>query len=107
NVLTQFRYYVTPGESLAADGIKPDEGAILREGVKKIAAFRDEAGTLHKFSAVCPHLKCMVRWDGAEKTWDCPCHGSRFDSLGRVVNGPSISDLEPIVDSHKIDKVDH
>ncbi|PYL63361.1 MAG: FAD-dependent oxidoreductase, partial [Verrucomicrobia bacterium] len=85
----------------------PGEGAILREGVKKIAAFRDEAGTLHKFSAVCPHLKCMVRWDGAEKTWDCPCHGSRFDSLGRVVNGPSISDLEPIVDSHKIDKVDH
>jgi Rieske Fe-S protein len=49
---------------------------------------------LHKFSAVCPHLKCIVRWDGCEKTWDCPCHGSRFDALGRVLNGPAISDLE-------------
>ena len=98
NVVAQFRDYVTPGESASADEIKPGEGAILREGVKKIAVYCDEAGTLHKFSAVCPHLKCIVRWDGAEKTWDCPCHGSRFDSLGRVLNGPSITDLEPIVD---------
>jgi len=95
NVVAQLRDYVTPGESAAADKIKSGEGAILREGVTKIAAYRDEAGTLHKFSAVCPHLKCIVRWDGAEKTWDCPCHGSRFDSLGRVLNGPAISDLEP------------
>jgi glycine/D-amino acid oxidase-like deaminating enzyme/nitrite reductase/ring-hydroxylating ferredoxin subunit len=98
NVVAQFRDYVTPGESASANKIKSGEGAVLREGVKKIAAFRDGAGTLHKFSAICPHLKCIVRWDGAEKTWDCPCHGSRFDSLGRVLNGPSITDLEPIVD---------
>jgi Rieske Fe-S protein len=68
----------------------------LRHGVKKIATYRDESGNLHAFSAICPHLGCVVRWDGCEKTWDCPCHGSRFDAFGRVVNGPAISDLERV-----------
>ena len=96
NVAAQLRDYVTGGDEPSADKIKNNEGAILREGVKKIAAYRDEQGTLHKFSAVCPHLKCIVRWDSCERTWDCPCHGSRFDALGRVVNGPAISDLERV-----------
>src|SRR5437879_13898176 len=73
----------------------------LRDGAKKIAAYRDEKGTLHEFSAVCPHLKCIVRWDSCEKTWDCPCHGSRFDALGRVLNGPAIADLEPMESSEQ------
>jgi Rieske Fe-S protein len=47
-------------------------------------------------SAVCPHLGCIVHWNGAEHTWDCPCHGSRFDRLGKVFNGPSNGDLSPI-----------
>lgn len=96
NVAAQFRDYVTPGDEPSADKIKNGDGAILREGVKKIAAYRDDHGTLHKFSPVCPHLGCVVRWDGFEKTWDCPCHGSRFDALGHLVNGPAISDLQPI-----------
>ena len=96
NVAAQFRAYVTPGAQLTVDEIPCGQGAILREGMKKIAAHRDENGTLHRFSAVCPHLKCIVRWDGAEKTWDCPCHGSRFDALGCVVNGPAVRDLEPV-----------
>jgi glycine/D-amino acid oxidase-like deaminating enzyme/nitrite reductase/ring-hydroxylating ferredoxin subunit len=96
NVAAQFRDYVTPGTVSSADDIKSGDGAVLREGSKKIAAYRDENGILHKFSAVCPHLRCVVRWDGCEKTWDCPCHGSRFDALGRVLNGPAISDLEPL-----------
>ena len=96
NVVAQLRDYVTPGDEPDAEKIQSGEGAILREGAKKIAAYRDEHGTLHKFSAVCPHLKCIVRWDGCEKTWDCPCHGSRFDALGRVLNGPAISDLEEV-----------
>jgi glycine/D-amino acid oxidase-like deaminating enzyme/nitrite reductase/ring-hydroxylating ferredoxin subunit len=96
NVMAQLRDYVTPGSEPSADKIKTGEGAILREGAAKIAAYRDESGTLHKFSAVCPHLKCIVRWDGCEKTWDCPCHGSRFDALGHVINGPAIVNLEPI-----------
>src|SRR5881398_1669956 len=96
NVVAQLRDYVTPGDEPNAEKIQSGEGAILREGAKKIAAYRDEHGTLHKFSAVCPHLKCIVRWDDCEKTWDCPCHGSRFDALGRVLNGPAISDLEEV-----------
>lgn len=96
NVAAQFKDYVTPGTAREASGIAPGEGAVLRVGLKKVAAYRDADGTLHTHSAVCPHLMCVVRWDGAEKTWDCPCHGSRFDSLGRVLNGPAISDLEPV-----------
>jgi glycine/D-amino acid oxidase-like deaminating enzyme/nitrite reductase/ring-hydroxylating ferredoxin subunit len=96
NVVAQLRDYVTPGDEPDAAKIQSGEGAILREGAKKIAAYRDEQGILHKFSAVCPHLKCIVRWDGFEKTWDCPCHGSRFDALGRVLNGPAVSDLEEL-----------
>ena len=95
NVAAQMRDYVTSGDETSTDKIGKGEGAVLREGVTKIAAYRDDQGTLHKFSAVCPHLKCIVRWDSCEKTWDCPCHGSRFDALGHVVNGPALSDLEP------------
>ncbi len=98
NVAAQLRDYVTPGDEPSADKIKNGEGAILRHGARKIAAYRDGKGALHEFSAVCPHLKCIVRWDSCEKTWDCPCHGSRFDALGRVVNGPAITDLEIIGD---------
>jgi len=99
NVVAQLRDYVTPGDEPDAEKIQSGGGAIVREGAKKIAAYRDEQGTLHKFSAVCPHLKCIVRWDDCEKTWDCPCHGSRFDALGRVLNGPAISDLEEVESS--------
>ena len=94
NVAAQFRDYITRGSVKSVDEIKPGEGAIFRHGVKKIATYRDEHGNLHAFSAVCPHLGCVVRWDACEKTWDCPCHGSRFDALGCVLNGPAISDLE-------------
>jgi Rieske Fe-S protein len=94
NVAAQFRDYITPGSAKSVDEIRSENGAVLRHGLKKIATYRDENGTLHAFSAVCPHLGCVVRWDNCKKTWDCPCHGSRFDALGRVVNGPAISDLE-------------
>jgi len=73
------------------------EGAVLRRGTKKIAVYRDEDGAIHERSAICPHLFCVVDWNPGEKTWDCPCHGSRFDRYGKVVNGPSIVDL-PAVD---------
>jgi glycine/D-amino acid oxidase-like deaminating enzyme/nitrite reductase/ring-hydroxylating ferredoxin subunit len=96
NVTAQFRDYVTAGSAKSVDAIKPGEGAVLRAGMKKIATYRDEHGKLHAFSAICPHLGCVVRWGACEKTWDCPCHGSRFDALGRVVNGPAISNLEGI-----------
>jgi len=98
NVAAQFRDYITPGSVKSVDKIKPGQGAVLRDGVKKIATYRDENGKVHAFSAVCPHLGCIVRWDACEKTWDCPCHGSRFDALGIVLNGPAVSDLERATD---------
>ena len=55
-------------------------------------------GALHERSAVCPHLGCIVAWNGGEKTWDCPCHGSRFAADGHVLNGPAVSDLGPAGD---------
>ena len=93
NVAAQYRDYVTPGEVKSADEIAPGAGAVLRRGAKKVAVYRDESGRLHERSAVCPHLYCIVDWNQAEKSWDCPCHGSRFDAYGKVVNGPASTDL--------------
>ncbi|WP_224333339.1 FAD-dependent oxidoreductase [Haloprofundus halobius] len=69
------------------------EATVLRERTKPVAAYRDDDGELHTHSAVCPHLDCIVRWNDAERSWDCPCHGSRFGYDGHVVNGPAVSDL--------------
>jgi glycine/D-amino acid oxidase-like deaminating enzyme/nitrite reductase/ring-hydroxylating ferredoxin subunit len=93
NVAAQYGDLVTAGDLESADQLRAGEGAIIRRGVKKIAAFRDVRGTLHEFSAACPHLGCIVQWNGTEKTWDCPCHGSRFDAQGSVLNGPAITGL--------------
>jgi glycine/D-amino acid oxidase-like deaminating enzyme/nitrite reductase/ring-hydroxylating ferredoxin subunit len=68
----------------------PGEGKIVRSGLGQTALYRDESGKLHSLSARCTHLGCIVRWNGAERTWDCPCHGSRFSHDGRVVQGPAV-----------------
>jgi nitrite reductase/ring-hydroxylating ferredoxin subunit len=93
NVAAQFASYVTPGEVGTAEEIAPGEGAVIRKGLTKIAACRDTGGLLHERSAVCPHLGCIVDWNSTEKTWDCPCHGSRFDQSGNVLNGPANAGL--------------
>jgi glycine/D-amino acid oxidase-like deaminating enzyme/nitrite reductase/ring-hydroxylating ferredoxin subunit len=93
NVAAQYVDWVTPGEVSSPDAIGPGTGAVMRDGAKKFAVYRDAAGALHIRSAVCTHLYCIVDWNSVEKTWDCPCHGSRFDAYGRVLNGPAISDL--------------
>ena len=67
----------------------------MRRGLTKVAVYKDEQHQVHACSAVCPHLGCIVRWNYAERSWDCPCHGSRFDAYGKVVNGPSNADLAP------------
>jgi glycine/D-amino acid oxidase-like deaminating enzyme/nitrite reductase/ring-hydroxylating ferredoxin subunit len=95
NTFAQYREYVTRGDVHSVEAIKPGEGAVLRHGTHKIACFRDDSGALHEFSAVCPHLGGIVRWNSLEKTWDCPAHGSRFDVNGCVVNGPANSGLAP------------
>ena len=96
NVAKQYTDYFTGGEAGSADELKPGEGAVIRRGLKKIAVYRDEAGALHEMTAICPHLKCIVHWNRMETTWDCPCHGSRVDALGKVLNGPSVADLAPV-----------
>jgi glycine/D-amino acid oxidase-like deaminating enzyme/nitrite reductase/ring-hydroxylating ferredoxin subunit len=93
NMAAQYGDWVTGGDVESVDQIARDSGAVLRRGLTKIAAYRDEAGKVHEYSAVCPHLGCIVQWNAAEKTWDCPCHGSRFDKLGTVINGPANTDL--------------
>jgi len=93
NVAGQFTDYLTPGEIKSVDELKPGEGAIMREGLSKLAVCRDEGGNVHKLSAVCPHLGCIVAWNSTEKTWDCPCHGSKYRADGRVYQGPANSDL--------------
>jgi Rieske Fe-S protein len=83
--------WLTPGADL--DDIHPGEGRVVRRGLHLIAAFRDERGIVHARGARCTHLGCVVRWNNAEKSWDCPCHGSRYDAMGRVLNGPARRDL--------------
>jgi glycine/D-amino acid oxidase-like deaminating enzyme len=91
--------WLKPGEVRSAEELAPGEGAVIRKGVHLIAAYRDEGGTCHLRSARCTHLNGVVHWNGAEQTWDFPCHGSRFDAHGRVIDGPAISDLAE-VDEH-------
>jgi glycine/D-amino acid oxidase-like deaminating enzyme/nitrite reductase/ring-hydroxylating ferredoxin subunit len=105
NVAAQYVDYVTGGDVKDAEEIAQGSGAIVRRGVQKLAIYRDEAGVLHEMSAICPHLGCVVDWNDTEKTWDCPCHGSRFSALGKVVNGPANTDLSPAEDNDTIDTV--
>jgi Rieske Fe-S protein len=96
NVAAQYTDLVTGGDLPSGDQVLPGTGAVVRRGLKKVATYRDNAGGLHEFSALCPHLGCVVAWNSTEKSWDCPCHGSRFDALGQVLNGPAVSGLSPI-----------
>jgi glycine/D-amino acid oxidase-like deaminating enzyme/nitrite reductase/ring-hydroxylating ferredoxin subunit len=92
NVAEQFVDYFT-GSDATISQLQNGEGATIRRGLHKVAVYRNELGQLCEFSAVCPHLKCIVHWNRTEKTWDCPCHGSRFDAAGHVLNGPAVADL--------------
>jgi len=93
NVAAQYGSWVTGGDVESAEAIAPGTGAVLRQGLTKVAAYRDEQGQLHECSAVCPHLGCIVQWNHNESTWDCPCHGSRFDKNGHLLCGPANTDL--------------
>lgn len=101
SVVAHYTDWLTGGEVGSADEIKPGEGCIIRRGLTKVAAYRDEDGVLHERSAVCTHLGCAVSWNSTEKSWDCPCHGSRFDYMGRVINGPARRDLSEAKDESR------
>ncbi|KAH7278173.1 hypothetical protein KP509_38G028100 [Ceratopteris richardii] len=83
-------------DSIDIEDLVPDSGAIKQQGLNKVAIYKDKNGKLHKYSAVCSHMKCIVQWNPIDKTWDCPCHGSIFDAFGRCVNGPAKVDLTPV-----------
>ncbi len=75
------------------DEVKNCEGKIIQKNNEKLAVYRDENGKAHVVSAVCTHMKCIVNWNQSERTWDCPCHGSRFKFDGQVIEGPAIDNL--------------
>jgi glycine/D-amino acid oxidase-like deaminating enzyme/nitrite reductase/ring-hydroxylating ferredoxin subunit len=89
NTLAQYKDLLTGGDVESADQIQPGEGAVLRQGLSKLAVYRDESSALHVRSAICTHLGCIVAWNAAEKSWDCPCHASRFGVDGEVLHGPA------------------
>ncbi len=93
NMAAQYGDWLTGGDVSSAAEIAPGSGAIVRRGFEKLAVYRDAEGRLHERLAACPHLGCIVQWNPGESTWDCPCHGSRFDAYGRVINGPANRDL--------------
>ena len=85
--------YLSPGDVQTVADVEPGQAAVVRSGLGKVAAYRDDDGVLHAVSAKCTHMGCVVAWNGAAKSWDCPCHGSRFDVDGRVLQGPAVRDL--------------
>ncbi len=95
-----YPYYLTKslfmGNNRQPEELAPGEGAILRLHGKKVAASKDKDGKLTLLSAICPHMGCVVGWNHADQTWDCPCHGSTFTAQGKVVNGPAEAPLEPV-----------
>ncbi len=73
--------------------LKPGTGKVVKFDGRKVAAYRDENGHIHALNPVCTHAACIVNWNQEEKSWDCPCHGARFDVDGKVLNGPAEKDL--------------
>jgi Rieske Fe-S protein len=102
NMTAQYLDYLSPGDIESAKELKEEEGGIMAVGLKKVAMYKDARGVLHAYSAVCPHLGCIVQWNGEEKSFDCPCHGSRFTCEGKVINGPASTDLRKIAISEKM-----
>lgn len=82
------------------EDLAPGDGGVLNStGKKPLAVYKDDGGQVHKFSALCPHLKGVVCWNSAEKSWDCPVHGSRFSKDGVQLIGPAKAGLEPANES--------
>jgi Rieske Fe-S protein len=83
-------------EADSPEEIKVGQGKILKLDGKKVAAFRNDNTRITLLSPVCTHLQCIVRWNAADQTWDCPCHGSRFKPTGEVFSGPAEEPLKKL-----------
>ncbi|MEJ7790763.1 MAG: FAD-dependent oxidoreductase [Gaiellaceae bacterium] len=86
---------LSTAEAMPVDELADGEARISSVDGAKVAVYKDETGSIHAVSPVCTHMRCLVDWNAVEKTWDCPCHGSRFDVDGHVLEGPAKRDLEP------------
>ena len=107
NVAARYLEWVTGGDVSRSEQVAPGTGAVVRRGLHKVAVYRDEKGDVHECSAACPHLGGVVHWNPAMRTWDCPLHGSRFDALGHVLDGPAISGLAPVGESVPLQEESH
>jgi glycine/D-amino acid oxidase-like deaminating enzyme/nitrite reductase/ring-hydroxylating ferredoxin subunit len=99
NVNVGFHFFadrLAPPDAGSPEELEPGQGGIVRVDGERMAAFRDDDGTLHAVSPVCTHLGCHVKFNDAERTWDCPCHGSRFAVDGTVIEGPAVRDLDQL-----------
>lgn len=96
HVAKHYAEWLSRGEGRVDDAaeIQPGSGRVIWNGQRPLAVYRDQSGVLHETSAVCTHLGCIVHWNDAENTWDCPCHGSGFDANGKVIRGPARDNLE-------------
>jgi glycine/D-amino acid oxidase-like deaminating enzyme/nitrite reductase/ring-hydroxylating ferredoxin subunit len=94
--LANLAEYVAGGDVSSVDELKPGEGAVVRQGLALVAAYRDEDGGLQLRSAKCTHAGCVVHWNPFERCWDCPCHGSHFAPDGTAINGPAVAPLEEL-----------
>ena len=95
SVAGHFMEWLMPGEVEDEEEVEPGHGAVVRSGIKPMAVYRDPDGAVHRRSAVCTHMGCVVHWNSTERSWDCPCHGSRFEPTGDVLNGPAARGLDP------------
>ena len=84
---------VLPADATSSENLPRDHAHVIRDGLGKTGVYRDEDGELHAVSMRCTHLGCLVRFNAAERSWDCPCHGSRFDVDGEVLEGPATKPL--------------
>ncbi len=87
-----YPYYFIQGRLKMNDQqeeLKSGQGEVREIGGEKVAVYKNENGQLIKLSPVCTHLGCIVGWNNQENTWDCPCHGSRFNPEGEVIQGPA------------------
>jgi glycine/D-amino acid oxidase-like deaminating enzyme len=95
-VVKDLAEYLGPSEVGSVDEIAPGQGAVLRDGLRRIACYKADDGSIIRRSAACTHLGCIVHWNPFENSWDCPCHGSHFTLDGQVLQGPALSPLASV-----------
>jgi Rieske Fe-S protein len=95
--LGTMKHFIQDRFSSASEGdVSLGQGSVQKLNGKDIAVYYDQEGNRHTLSAVCPHMGCIVAWNPAAQSWDCPCHGGRFDCTGEVISGPPMHGLEDL-----------